>query len=213
MPFVLRLSEDAEIVELERGDEYWQQIIGVLREELARRSGKPAPQEAQAIASVIGMFETMPSDVRLAKLTESVQPLVEFASTETIVGKPIHAQLDTASPFGGTLKQDAVISLTKVERGLAHLTIRMSVSREELLKVMSAFVSKLQNGELGNEQAAKMEAALASLKEFRSETIAEYRVSLDNGMLDTFNSTQTISVYDGEKRQQRVKTISLTRLE
>ena len=212
-PFVLRLNADAEIVELERGDEYWGKIMGALREAMAQRNGKSAPLEDQAIAGVIGMFEKMPAEVRLAKLTESVQPLVEFAYTETSVSKPIHAQLDTASPFGGTLKQNVVISLTKVERGLAHLTIRMNVPREELLKATAAMLSRLQNGAPEKDQAAKLESAMGALKEFRSETVADYRISIEDGMLDSFQSTQTISVTDGQKNQQRVRTMSLTRVE
>ena len=213
MPFVLRLNAEAEIVELERGDEYWAKIMAALREALANRGGRPAVQEGRAIAAILDMFQKMPAEARLAKLTESVQPLVEFAYTKTSVRSPIRAQVDTASPFGGTLKQDVVISLTKVEKGFAHLTVRMNVPREELLKLTAAMVSRLQNGVLDKDQVAKLNAGMAALKEVQSETIADYRISTEDGMLESFRSTQTISVTEGDKKEQRVRTMSLTRVE
>lgn len=213
MPFVLRLNEDAEIVELERGDEYWASILTALREALAQRKNKPSPIEDRAIAGVIDLFEKMPAEVRLSKLTESVQPLVEFAYTETSLGAPVRAQIDSASPFGGTLKQDVVISLTKVDRGMAHLTVRMNVPREELLKVTSTMVARLQDGVLDKDQAKKLGAALAALKEFRSETVADYRISVEDGVLESFSSTRTISATEGDKKNERVTTMSLTRVD
>lgn len=211
-PFVLRLNDDAEIVELEQADEYWSRIIAALREALTTTRHKPTPEEAKAIAGVTELFEKMPPEVRLAKLTETLQPLVEFAYTSLRAAEPIRAQVETSSPYGGTLKHDVVISLAKVDKGIAYLTIRQSLPRTELDKLITAFLARLSGTSLSKEDSVKVEAAMAALKDFRSETVADYRVSLEDGMLESLDSRQTITVVEGDKKQERIKTLSLARV-
>lgn len=210
--FVLRLNDEARIAELENADEYWRKITQALREVLS--AGKVDATGAKVIESVVRLFENMPAEVRLAQLTESVQPLVEFAYTETTLGKPIKASLDTQSPFGGTIKQDVVVSLTKVADGTAHLTIRSNVPRSELEKLSQAFIARLGSGIIKEGDAAKAKAAIAAMKDFKSETVADYKISIADGMLETFKSTQTTTFSgEGKGTTTRVKTVSLTRVD
>jgi hypothetical protein len=210
-PFVLRLDRDAEIISLENADEYWTKIIQTLRDVLSK--GKQTPQTARAIGSVVSMFEQMPPEVRLAKLTESIQPMFEFANMQISAAEPIHEQIETASPFGGTIKQDVIINLTNVEDGLAYVTVRMTVPRAELEKLSKALFDKLSNGAFNAEQVAKAKDAISGLKDFKSETVAEYRVRIKNGMLESFKSAQTISANAGKESEVRVKTRSLRRID
>lgn len=211
-PFVLRLNEDAQIVEMEHGEKYWTKIIKALREVLSARDAKLDAAQEKAVEAVVGMFEKMPVGARLAKLTESAQPLVEFAYAQASVRQPIKAALDTPSPFGGTIKQDVVVSLTKVHDGFAHLTVRSTVPRAELEKMAASMLDKLGNGGLRANDLAKARSALAGMKDFKSDTVADYKISLESGMLEAFSATQTIVTAAGDKVDKRVKTISLTRV-
>ena len=145
LPYVLRLNADAEIVEMESGDEYWTKIFQALREALVK--DKPTADEAKAIEGVISVFQQMPPDVELAKMTESVQPLVEFGNVELTVGDPIVTEIETASPFGGLLKQNVAITLHKVVDHVAFVTIRSSVPREEFAKIVGAFFDQVGEGQ------------------------------------------------------------------
>lgn len=210
LPFVFRLNENAEIVELERGDEYWSKIIRALREGLAKLEPK-RPGHDKMVEAVVGMFANMSTETRLAKLTEPVQPLVEFAVTETTIGKPILMGIETTSPLG-PVKQEVAITLTRVSDGIAHLTIRSSIPTAELKKLTAAMFDRLNNGALKPEEVAKAKAELAAAKDFNSETVADYKVWVEDGILESFHSTQTVTVNEGGKLERSIKTLSVKRV-
>jgi hypothetical protein len=211
LPFVLRLNEDAEIVGLEGEDEYWSKIIGALREVLSTIEPKRAEHD-KVIESIVGLYADMPAETRLAKLTEPVQPLVEFAWAETSIGVPIMGTVETMSPFG-PVKQEFTITLTKVSDGLASLTIRSTIPKQEMKKMTAALFDRLNNGALQPEQIAKMKSELAAAEHFNATTVAEYEISTEDGMLETFHSTQTITVSEDDKPQRKVKTLSVKRVD
>lgn len=211
LPFVLRTNQDVEIVELEDQDKYWAKVFAAVRESLAE--GNVTPEQRQAMSVVTDVLEKSPRDVRLAQLIESIQPLVEFALTEPSLGTPISVQVDTQSPLGGTVKQDRTISLAKVDKGFAHLTVRASVPREEMEKATSALLETVGKPFAKDADFAKMKAQLSAFKEFKSETIADYKVSLESGMLESFKATRTISVVDSNKSNKRTISTSLTRVD
>jgi hypothetical protein len=210
LPFVLRLNEDAEIVELERSDEYWTKIIEALRAGLSKLEPK-RPGQDKMIDAVVGLFEDMPGETRLAKLTEPIQPIVEFAWTETSVGQPIIAAIDTTSPLG-PVKQEVAVTLTRVSDGFAHLTIRTSIPTAELKKLTASMFNRLNNGALKPDEIAKIKAQLDQAKNFDAVTVADYKVSIEDGMLESFHSTLNVSSGEGDKVERRSKTLSVKRV-
>jgi len=207
-PFVLRLDASGSIQELEESDRYWSTIFRVMREELGRVHDKTeTPAFQRALNQVIGLYEKMSREARLALLTESVQPLLEFGATETEVGKPIATTVDGPSAFGGTLKHHIAINLKKVKGQSAYLTLQSTVPRSELEALTTRFVVGLTK--LPPAKQEEMKSGLAALQNFRHETNADYQVSLDDGMLEKFISTETIEVTDKSKSNRRVTTRSL----
>lgn len=211
LPFVLRLSEDAEIVELERSDEYWNKIIAALTGALKTMEPK-RPGHDKMVEAVIGLYRDMTPETRLAKLTEPIQPLVEFGWTEPSLAEPIQTELETSSPLG-TIKQKVSITLTKIEDGLAHLTIRSSVPTDELKKLTTAMFERLNNGALTPDQVSTMKAQMAAARDFSVESVASYKVSTEDGMLESFQATQTITMTEKDQPERRVKTLSMKRVE
>lgn len=210
LPYVLRLNADAEIVELEAGDDYWTKIFQVMREALAK--DKPTATEAKAIEGVISVYQQMPPDVKLSKLTESVQPLVEFGNVELTVGEPIVTEIETASPFGGILKQNVALNLHKVVDGIAFLTIRSSVPREEFAKLMGAFIDQV--GKFSDKaKPEEMKSQLATAEELKFETVADYQVSIADGMLRSYQEQRTVVAIAGKDKARQVRTTSVVRVE
>lgn len=209
LPYVLRLNADAEIVEMESGDEYWTRIFQAMREALAR--DKPTADEAKAIEGVISVFQQMPPDVKLSKITEPVQPLVEFGNVELTVGDPIVTEIETASPFGGILKQNVAITLHKVVNGIAFLTIRSSVPREEFAKIVGAFFDQV--GKFSDKaKPEEMKKQLATAEELKFETVADYQVSTSDGMLQSYQEQRTLVAVAGKDKARQVRTTSLVRV-
>ncbi|CAA9532423.1 MAG: hypothetical protein AVDCRST_MAG31-2485 [uncultured Sphingomonas sp.] len=206
-PFVLQLGADGTIERMKDQDHYWSAIISVLKQALDRGGGKKSNEASfrAAVNGVVQLYETMPAEIRLNLLTESVQPIVEFGETETTVGEPLTASLDTPSPFGGSLKQDVNIRLERVEGGKAHLAIGSSVPRAELQKLVKGLVAKVLPGK----DDAELTRGLAALEEYRHDTAANYVVSVGDGMLESYSSVETIQVADKGKTERRVTTRKL----
>ena len=184
----------------------------MLREEVAKTAGDESKDEfRQVMEDVLGMFERMPHEARQALMTEEFQPVVEFANTETEVGKPIKASIATASPWGGTINRDVTISLAKVESSKAYLTLTSSIPRAELDKLMKSFVSQMTA--LPPDKRKEAEAALVGFQGFRHDTLSDYQVSVDDGLLDRFQSTETIEVSDKDKKVRKITTRSMQLVE
>lgn len=210
-PFVLKLNPSGEIEEVVEADKYWSTIFKVMKEEIAKEAAtKKDPLFGQVTANMLGMLEKMPADARKALMTEEVQPVVEFADTHTEVGSPIASSIDTPSPFGGVLKRDVTISLAKVADSKAYLTIRSSIPRAELDKLMQAFIKQLTV--LPDTKRSEAEKGLTSLKDFRHDTLSDYQVSVEDGLLERFHSTETVIVSDGDKQKVRVTTRTMTQM-
>lgn len=211
-PFVLRLDENGSIEELEDADFYWSTIFRVMREELGKNDGKPLDEKGkQLLEDVIRTFEGIPAENRLALLTEEVQPMLEFGNVEIDSGEPIAATVETPSPFGGVLNRDLTISLKGVERGIASLSLRSSISREELAKLMQGMLAKFET--LPEEKRAEAMEAVAAFKNFRHETAADYDVSVEDGVLTRFRSVETVEVSDKSGSTRKVTTQTLDLIE
>jgi hypothetical protein len=208
-PFVLRLNELGEIEQLEDADFYWETIFRVLKEESAKVAATKKDAAMPAVLeNVLGMFERMPAEARQALLTESVQPVVEFANTKTEVGKPLTGSVETASPFGGTLNREVAINLKRVADDHAFLTLSSTVPRAELEKLMQGFLKQLTS--LPADKRMEGEKAMSAFKDFKHDTRSEYEVSMGDGLLVDFSSTEVVQVSDGggEKRKVTIRRLS-----
>jgi hypothetical protein len=211
-PFVLRISEIGEIESLEDADFYWETIFQAIKEEIAKDSAKKQDAAMHAVMeNVLGIFQRMPPEARQALLTESIQPAIEFANTRTEVGKPVISSVETPSPFGGILKRDVTISLAKVADGRAFLALDSVVPRAELDRLVQAFLKQLTS--MPAERRSEGENAIASLKRFQHETKSEYEVSLDDGLLLDFQSSEVVEVNDKNSETRKVTTRRLTRID
>lgn len=208
LPFVLRLDENGSIEQLENAEKYWSTIMVVLREELTRMSNKDdSINSRQAVKAVMEMFEKMPAEARLALLIEGVQPVVEFGNTETETGKPLLTTVEGASPFGGTIKRNMVISLAKIADQTAYLSVRSTIPRGELEKLTTTVVERF--AQLPGDKRSEMKAGLAALADFRHDTTSDYQVSLEDGMLLKFHSIETVEVSEKAAKRRRVTTRSI----
>jgi len=211
-PFVLRLDESGSIKEVEDADFYWSTTFKVMREELAKRDGRPLDANGKRLLEeTIQVFERMPAQSRLALMTEEIQPLVEFGNVELDMAKPISTTIESGSPFGGTVNRDVTISLKAVEDGIASLSIRSSISKEELTKLVQAMLAKLES--LPAEKRAEAKEAFASFKQFKHETAADYEVSVEDGILTHFHSVEAIEVEDKGRNARKITTQSLKLIE
>lgn len=211
-PFVLRLNADGQIEQLEDADFYWSTINQVFRDEIARLTkAEKDPAFREVMENVRGMFERMPAETRLTLLTESIHPALEFANTHTEVGKPIKSTVESPSAYGGTINREVTISLNRVADATAYLTIGSTVPRAELDKLMQLFLKQLTA--LPADKRSEAEQAMASFDKFRHDTLSDYQVSVEDGLLERFNSRETVEVAVGKETSTKITTRSLTRID
>jgi hypothetical protein len=210
IPYVVRINGEAEIVGLDSGDEFWSKLTSALKSALGEKAKRP--EQTKALQGVISLYENMPAENRLALLTEPVSPLISMSLTETAIGKPVVASIETESPFGGTLKRQVTISLTRVDGDFAYLTARTTTPGAEVEKLTMKLLNRMGVNFNGPEKAKERDAAIATLRAMKVETVSYYKIALADGMLETFQSTETVDAIVDGKQVGRVKTHALTRL-
>jgi hypothetical protein len=109
--------------------------------------------------------------------------------------------------WGGTYKSRAVVTLAKVVGDVASISITTTVPREELIQIAKSFGEKVTHLPAGRRE--EMAAAIASLKDFRHETRSSYSVSIVDGMLQRFESTETVALTEGGGSSRSLTTRSL----
>lgn len=166
-------------------------------------------ETSAALAKVLKLFRDMPASTRLGLLTEDVQPLVEFAATETTMGKPLNASVASASPFGGTISRDMSVDLAAVDADTATLTVYSSVPQGEVEAVMRRLVAEF--GGPAKASATKPTNAV-KLDAFAHETRARYRVALDTGLLQDFESLETVTAQSGADKTRKVTSWTIKRV-
>ena len=209
VPYSVLVSDSAEVIEVEHGDDVWNKIWSALDGAVAEKTY--TAEEREAVQAMLSMFRNLPAETRLTHLAEPVLPLLEFGRTEYTIGDPISFEVENESPFGGTITRDVVVSLTKVEKGLAHFTIRSSIPGTELEKLARGMIDKT-GLKIDEKDRASAEDSLAGLAGVKNETVADYRVSLEDGMLESFQSTETTSFVENGKTSRRVKAEAMTRV-
>lgn len=216
-PFILQLSVDGRIIGLDDADRYWNTIFRALEEGFVEfgNDGKPLkPEERKILVRVLSVFRDMSPEARLSLLTESIQPVLEFAETE-VGDQPLIATIESASPFGGMLEHEIRITLDRMEQDLALLSVHSSISPEGLRNLTNLVVGRLAalaNNPLEATERKEVEAATAAMK-IQHETGARYRVSTVSGLAHHYEATETMSVEAPGTATRKVTVRSLKRLD
>lgn len=211
-PYTVLVSDEGVVTGMAEEAMYWTRIFDAMEaaiKEPGVGTAPVTPETAAALAKMLKLFRDMPASTRLGLLTEDVQPLVEFAATETTMGKPINASVASASPFGGTISRDMSVDLAAVDADTATLTVYSSVPRAEVEAVLRKLVADFASP--ANAAATKTMGA-AKLDAFAHETRARYRVALDTGLLQDFESLETVTAESGADKTRKVTSWTIKRV-
>jgi hypothetical protein len=214
-PFVLELSASGEILALRDEALYWEKIFEALEGAIA----ESAPEEFKdpgakvAFANYLDMMREIPAENRLGLLVQEIAPLLEFGDTGSVVGEPVEADLEGHSPFGGKLTRRVRISLERVKDGIAHLSIRTTIPRDELQTAAANLLSRMAEGTDAAEELVKSEEVLRAMEQLRYASLAEYEVDVEDGMLVRYRSTETIELAVGEEKDRKVTTQTIARID
>lgn len=146
IPYVLRISEDAKILELENSDVLWAQIIDLSERALgssAQEKNESDEERAQRnafMANYMQSFRDMKKEERLALLTQSLQTVFQFGQTEW--KKPVTTDVETATPFG-TITQKIHIGLPTISGGTAIFNSRGVVPKKGMAKFLKQLTANL----------------------------------------------------------------------
>lgn len=206
-PYSLVINESAEITEFVDGAGYWGAVISALRGQLEAKTDTEAKK--QAIRGFLGQLERTPADVRLSMMTQHIQPMVEFALTELDPAKPITTQVETGTLLGGKIMQDIIIKADPPANGAVHVSLTSSIPRREIERLTAQVLDSFK-GAADKSNQAQAESALASLKELRSDSVADYQIAQDTGVLQSYQLVRTVVATDQGESRTRVTTTRLT---
>lgn len=213
IPFVLTVSEEASITGVENLDRYWTKIFDAVESVLAER---PALNEAvdpkvkERLKIFMDTMRAMPPEQRVAMATRDLQPLVEFGNTQWTLGQPVLSEFEAATPFGAKVKREVGVTLVSAKDDMARLSIRSEVPRAEFEKVLDSIKDKL-GAASSTEERAKTEAELKKNDHFMFKTEADYDVSLFDGVLSRYQSTETVEFGSSAAPGRRITFLTILR--
>jgi hypothetical protein len=208
-PYVLKVDAEARITELVDAEAYLKEIQAAADAALVESppGGKPLePEVRKFISDFMQSFFTMTPEARLAVFTQSAQPFFEFAATEWSSAEPLEAELEAASPFGD-VKRKVRVSLTQVGPDAASLSVHSTVSPAEIERILKAVIRKFASGLPTKPTEQQLQDAVRGL---RMEGHGSYDVSLSDGLVVKYRSTETVQ--GGPSDDRNVTTVSLERV-
>ena len=208
-PYVIKVDAEAVITEFVDAEAYLTAVRTAFDAALVESppGGKPLePEVRKFISDFMQSFFTMTPQARLAMLTQSAQPIFEFAATEWSAAEPFEAELEAASPFGD-IKRQVRVSLTQVRPDAASLSFHSTVPTAEIERIAKAAIRQFASGLPTKPTEQLIPDAARGL---RMEGHGTYDVSLSDGLVVKYRSTETVQ---GDPRGDRnVTTVSLERV-
>ena len=209
-PYVLKVNAEARITELVDAETYLKEVRAAFDAALVESppGGKPLePEVRKFISDFMQSFFTMTPEARLAAFTQSAQPIFEFAATEWSSAEPLEGEVEASSPFGD-IKRQVRVSLTQVRPDAASFSVHSTVPPAEMERIVKAVLEKLTSTLPNKPTEQQLQDAVRGL---RMEGHGTYDVSLADGLVVKFRSTET--VHDGGKGDdRRITTVSLERV-
>jgi hypothetical protein len=216
-PYTLLLDADARFVGIEDEEAVWDATVDVLGAVLLATRADKAGDRA-AVEGYVGMMRGLPTEARLAMLVEVASPIVEFANTENTIGKPLVSETEQESLIG-TIKKQVTIALDKVEGGSAFISVKSSLPRAEIDRVLAGlveqgFVVKPAGG--GKPLPSDEEAGaglVSAFEHFAHDGDAIFEVATDTGLLRRFRSVDTLEMREAGETSRSVTSVSLERID
>lgn len=202
-PYTLILDASGQILGMEQEEEYWNTMIGYVEGLLTQRQ---TADTAPALQRFIQILRDMSPEVRLALLTDHVQPLISYADIDLTVGERLAAPVELPSLFGGTVETQVYATLERVDDGLAHISSHATFSREGLERATQNLFDSLQpNDERRSAILEQVRNAEQISREFREA----YQVSMVSGLTERYRSTDETDIRAEGERTRRVRITSL----
>ena len=214
-PYVLLLDEDGAITGLENEDAYWADMIRISQIVLRQGVNPSTSAEHEFVRSMMASFRDAPREARLALLTETVAPVVEFGAAELILGERVSTDVDSTSLFGVQVRQQIEVEPQRIEDGHVFVAVQVSIPHEEMIRAVEDFMTRIPVTGQGQNNEAERARGLAELRagNFRRETEAEYEVALDSGLTRRHRSVERVTMGSSGNSTGQTKTILIERME
>ncbi len=214
-PYFLLLDDVGAIVGMEDEEAYWTEMLRLTEQMFREREAQATPAHEAAIASVVGAFRDTPPQARLATLAGAAASIVQFASAELTPGQESWSEVDTPTVVGTTVRQRLRTTAERVEDGHLIVGLQGSVPREELVRNMELFLSRVSVAGEGSDNEEGRARALADVRSgaMSQRSEARYEVDLTTGLTRRYRRVEHVEVAFGDENLRQVSTVALDRLE
>lgn len=207
LPFTVRLSADAIVDHLIDGEAVWARLVDRSMELVAQNEREP---DSAALAFARQTMLDLPTVSRLSLLLQQTSPILELAATDYSRERPDAVDFTFDAPFGGTIEQQATVTITDVGVDSVSYAIAASVPSDQLLAQISNFIERVPlngRGENTPEGRARMLRELRE-GEMRMEAESRYEVDRSTGLSRRYTVEQRISIRSGDTNIIQRETLS-----
>ncbi len=207
LPFSVRLSADAIVEELIDEEAVWERVVERSMELVAENERERDP-EAQAFARQTML--DLPTDTRLILLMQQTGHILEIAATDYSRGQPDAIAYTFNAPFGGTLEQQATVTITNVTADTVSYELAASVPGEQMLASLTNFLEGVPLNGRGQNTPEGRARALREMREaeMRMEAESRYEVDRATGLSRRYTVEQRVSVRSGSNNVVQRQTLS-----
>jgi hypothetical protein len=199
-PIVMRVDGEGNLVSMENEAAYWASIEQAMAPMLEQGGD---PRAAAAARGLLRDMRNMPDEERLAKIGENFVPILGFAGDELARGASRREPRTVQTPLG-PLNREVVVTIDKVEDGIAYVTSVVTVPPQQMEQAMRQLLSRL------GPDAAQVAGQLRVLS-FEQRERGE--VSVETGLARRFELQRTMEMEaQGQRgRSTTTQTVELVR--
>jgi hypothetical protein len=199
-PMEFRLSADGEILELLNIEAMWTATERALRESVAGE--RPDERAREAMEQIMGQMRALSPEAQRDLFAQNVAPVVAAAATTFTVGEEM-SDRGRAESVVGSLEQSSSVRLDGADSRIARLSMRSSVSNEELEAGMRSMIGGL----------APAGRPMPAFRIVSNEAIETYHVSRETGLTESYRIEKRVVTAVGavEERGVQVQSLELIR--
>jgi len=207
LPFTVRLSADAIIDHLIDAEAVWERVVDRSMELVAQTERE---SDSEALAFARQTMLDLPTVSRLTLLMQQTSPILELAATDFSREQPDAVAFTFDAPFGGTIEQQATVTITDVRADTVFYEIAASVPGEQMLAQISNFIERVPLNGRGQNTPEGRAQALREFRdaEMRMEAESRYEVDRTTGLSRRYTVEQRVSIRSGSNNVVQRQTLS-----
>lgn len=215
LPYVLLLNAQGLIEGMEDAEGYWDRLMTLTEQAIRQNVSSGGPTDETALRHMMGLMRDSSPEARLAILTQNIAPVLQFGTTEYVIGEDRRSEDQVEGLMGVAVRQHSTLRAERVENGRLRLTMRATVPAEDMRRAIEGFMARIPVTGQGRNNQAERERGMAQFRAARIDRRSEFtfEVALDSGLVQTLSGEDRTEIEMGGQRHSQSETTRIERRE